>query len=440
MELDFAIERRPQVEEFQKKHRIGLLTLVFTDIVGSTKLKQDLGDLEATAAIQRHHATVRDILRRFADGEEIGTAGDSFFLVFAKPSDAVKFSLLLQAELRQPTAGPRIADRIGIHVGEVLIEEASGEQKSKELFGMQVDTSARIMGLAEGHQILLSRLAFDSARQVLKGQAIDGIGPLVWVSHSRYQLKGIEEPMEICQVGEAGKTILNPPHDSEKAQRLAAARHHGSSELPVREMEVPFIENANFIHGKIGLGYGLEISVVNPTGMPSRFHSVTLGSFRDIQSDMRYCLLPRPHDTTLELRLVLDAIGDGCTAAVTGEAQESGDPWSRPGSGGLFLHKEYLEFQFRFPFYLQLPPSGHALVRFIFASIELTRSSRGVNSWLSSPWTEVKDFPTFGRLQSKCFPKEATWIELEGQGVTIKGNIQHRGELLSELEKRAWGK
>ena len=50
--------------------------------------------------MHHHHALVREILRQFPDGQEISTAGDSFFLVFVKPSDAVRFALLLQSRLR----------------------------------------------------------------------------------------------------------------------------------------------------------------------------------------------------------------------------------------------------------------------------------------------------------------------------------------------------
>ncbi|MBM3838865.1 MAG: hypothetical protein FJ398_13040 [Verrucomicrobia bacterium] len=76
--LQVALEHRGKVEEFQRKHRIGLLTLLFTDLIGSTKLKQDLGDREAVAIIQRHRALVQEIFSRFHEGEEISTAGDSF--------------------------------------------------------------------------------------------------------------------------------------------------------------------------------------------------------------------------------------------------------------------------------------------------------------------------------------------------------------------------
>jgi class 3 adenylate cyclase len=69
-----AIERRrAKVEEFQRKHRTGLLTLLFTDIVDSAKLKQSLGDREAVPVIQRHHAVIREILGHFSEGQEIET-------------------------------------------------------------------------------------------------------------------------------------------------------------------------------------------------------------------------------------------------------------------------------------------------------------------------------------------------------------------------------
>src|SRR5205823_13691369 len=169
-----------------------LAAIVFTDLVGSTQLKQELSEREAMALIHRHHALIRDILSGFKESEEIDTAGDSFFIVFAKPSDAVKFSLLLQARLRflARESGCGVFDRIGIHVCEVFIDDQPNGSRSRELFGLQIDTCARVMSLGDADQILLSRFPFDSARQVLKGEDITGIGPLLWLNHGTYVLKG----------------------------------------------------------------------------------------------------------------------------------------------------------------------------------------------------------------------------------------------------------
>ena len=217
-----ALERRAKVEEFQQKHRVGLLTLLFTDVVDSTKLKQTVGEREGVAAIERHHAAIREVLGEFNEGEEIETAGDSFFIVFTKPSDAVKFSLLVQARLRElaAEAGRLVLDRIGIHVGEVWIRENDGSGKARDLYGIQVDTCARVQSLGEADQILLTRLPFDAARQALRGEELKDIGALSWLNHGPYVLKGVEEPLEICEVGQLGRAKLIQPVNTEKAYRF----------------------------------------------------------------------------------------------------------------------------------------------------------------------------------------------------------------------------
>ncbi|MBI3417724.1 MAG: adenylate/guanylate cyclase domain-containing protein [Verrucomicrobia bacterium] len=189
MDAEIALQHRAQVEEFRRRHRTGLVTLVFTDLVGSTRLKQLLGDREGVALIQHHHALVREILGQFTEAQEISTAGDSFFIVFVKPSDAARFALQLQARLRTlPQTAATILDRIGIHIGEVVIEEREGAAKPRDLYGVQVDIAARVMSLADGDQILLTRAAFDNARQVLKGEELGGVKELQWLNYGPYVL------------------------------------------------------------------------------------------------------------------------------------------------------------------------------------------------------------------------------------------------------------
>jgi len=87
-------QHRSRVQSFQHKHRIVLVTLVFSDLVDSVALRRQLGDQAGTSLLQGHRQLLGQTLARFAGAEEIETAGDSFLLLFARPSDAVKFALI----------------------------------------------------------------------------------------------------------------------------------------------------------------------------------------------------------------------------------------------------------------------------------------------------------------------------------------------------------
>src|SRR5205085_2627881 len=149
-----------------------------------TTLKQQLGDRAAAELFRKHHELVRQTLRRFPQAEEIETAGDSFLLVFATPSQAVQFALLAQKELLglRPPGAERVLDRIGIHLGEVMVGHELESRKPRDLFGIQIDTCARVMSLAQAGQVLMTRAVFDNARQVLRGEDIAGVGPLEWLN------------------------------------------------------------------------------------------------------------------------------------------------------------------------------------------------------------------------------------------------------------------
>lgn len=198
-----------------------VVTMLFSDIVGSTKLKQQWGDAQAMEILKRHHSLVRQLLDTTITGEEVSTSGDSFFIAFATPSEAVTFALRWQDKVRDFARQESIdlQDRIGIHVGEVYADNAKVAGKDFDLNGIQVDTAARIMSLAQGNQILMSQFAFVNAKQILEGLDFDGIGTLAWRAYGPYQVKGVELPIEIYEVGEAGLACLKAPPDSEKAKR-----------------------------------------------------------------------------------------------------------------------------------------------------------------------------------------------------------------------------
>ena len=206
-------------------------------MVGSTSLKQRLGDRASSAFFDQHHQIVRQTMGQFPSGREIETAGDSFLITFDAPSDAVQFALRLQARLLALSLEQNTGalDRIGIHVGEVVIKEDQPTAKPRDLYGIPIDTCARIMSLAGGGQTLMSRFAFDTARPMPRGEEL---GDLQWLNHGAYQLKGIDEPIEVCEVRPAG-SATSPPTTNEKASRLATDGDLVLGWRPALEQAVP---------------------------------------------------------------------------------------------------------------------------------------------------------------------------------------------------------
>ncbi|MBW2271872.1 MAG: protein kinase [Deltaproteobacteria bacterium] len=196
--------------------RVVLKVFLFTDLVGSTELKQRLGDIAGARAIRSHNDIFREALRRY-DGVEEDNAGDGFFATFDVPSKAVDCALDFQQSMAGSEGDARLHTRIGVHMGQAAVMRG---QVDDELFGLSIDTAARVMGLALGDQVLLTQAAFDSVRQFIT-DAPDG-SDLEWLAHGNYRIKGVDGPISIFEVGIPGLSPLCPPPDSQKARRDVA--------------------------------------------------------------------------------------------------------------------------------------------------------------------------------------------------------------------------
>jgi len=126
-----------------------LATVMFTDIVGSTKTAARLGDAAWGSLLQRHDATVRALLGRYV-GREIDTAGDGFFATFDGPARAVQCARAAIEAVRP--LGLEI--RAGVHTGEV---ELAGDA----VRGIAVHIGARVGALAGPSQVLVSQTVKD---------------------------------------------------------------------------------------------------------------------------------------------------------------------------------------------------------------------------------------------------------------------------------------
>src|SRR3954452_8577462 len=115
----------------------GVVTFLFTDIEGSTRLLQRLGDRYADV-LARHHTLIRGCLNEH-DGHEVDTEGDAFFVAFASPQAAVAAAVDAQRALQSEAwpDGEHVLVRMGLHTGEAFVPEGG-------YVGLEVHRTARI--------------------------------------------------------------------------------------------------------------------------------------------------------------------------------------------------------------------------------------------------------------------------------------------------------
>jgi class 3 adenylate cyclase len=196
-------------------------TLLITDFVDSTAFVERVGDEPSALFFRRNDRIVRDLLTEHA-GQEIDKT-DGFLLLFRRPVEAVAFALAYHAALRELSAGleQEFKARAGIHLGEVVMRRNRAEDiergaKPVEVEGLAKPMVARMMSLGIGGQTLLSDSAFEMARRAAVGNAALS-QEVQWLEHGWYQVKGVEEPFKICEVGQVGHAPLTAPRKSDKA-------------------------------------------------------------------------------------------------------------------------------------------------------------------------------------------------------------------------------
>ncbi len=173
-----------EIEQFVTGHRPAasvqrmLATVLFTDIVDSTRRAADMGDRAWRDLLARHHTAVRTELERWR-GTEVGTTGDGFLATFDGPARAIRCGLGIGRAV-QPLG---IEVRCGVHTGEV---EIVGD----DIAGLAVHIGARVMALAGPGEVLASR----TVRDLVAGSG------LVFTSRGTHELKGVPEPWEVFSV------------------------------------------------------------------------------------------------------------------------------------------------------------------------------------------------------------------------------------------------
>ena len=164
----------------------GKVTLVFTDIEGSTRLLRELGQDAYREALGEHRRLVREAFRL---GYEVDYEGDAFFYAFASAGEAMR----AVAEAQRALAGGVIRIRVGVHTGEPGIDPP-------KYVGEDVHLAARVMSAGHGGQVVVSQTTAELVKDELS-------------ELGEHRLKDFDEPVSLFQLGNGSfpplKTISN---------------------------------------------------------------------------------------------------------------------------------------------------------------------------------------------------------------------------------------
>ncbi len=163
-----------------------LATVLFTDIVDSTAIASDLGDLAWSDLLEQHNLLVRDLLAEF-DGQEMRHTGDGILALFDTPTRAIDFAHVASTEVR--ALGLDI--RAGIHTGEI---EVLGDQA---IGGVAVHLGARVMNLAGAAEILVSGTVHD----LMMGSSFR------FIDRGSHPMKGVPGMWKVYAVGETATDV-----------------------------------------------------------------------------------------------------------------------------------------------------------------------------------------------------------------------------------------
>jgi class 3 adenylate cyclase len=167
------------------RERSVLVTILFTDIVGSTLLRQRLGDATAQELVRTHDALVRAALQE-NEGREIKHTGDGIMASFVSASSALHCSMAIQHAVTSGAGNdpsPWLEVHIGVNAGEPIAE-------GTDIFGTAVDLARRICDHARAGEVLVSSVV----RELAAGKG------LVFVDRGAVELRGFDDPVRLHEL------------------------------------------------------------------------------------------------------------------------------------------------------------------------------------------------------------------------------------------------
>jgi class 3 adenylate cyclase len=179
------LEARAQAEQELEKLRTPM-TILFSDIKGSTAYAEKKGDVEYMAMINRHNTILFPVIEA-EGGRVVKTIGDAILACFQDPIGAVKAGVGMQRALVEDRKGREEIDQIHIRVG---LHTGLGLIKDGDVFGDVVNAASRVQHQADVEQVLITDVLLEAAKSA--GFECARMG--------RAQLKGKDEPIDLYAV------------------------------------------------------------------------------------------------------------------------------------------------------------------------------------------------------------------------------------------------
>ena len=178
--------------------------------------QEELREDQARYLESLHQRVLHTLLKEHR-GSEIGKSADTLQVLFHRPIQAVRHALAYHRALGNlsESEGVALTARVGIHLCEVSPSEDEAPDAAPWPKVMDLATAELLSSLAEVGQILMTKAAFDQARQ----SPASGFHGVRWLAHGSYEMAGSVESLEIYEVGEEGVAVLKAPGDSLQGRR-----------------------------------------------------------------------------------------------------------------------------------------------------------------------------------------------------------------------------
>ena len=159
-----------------------MVTILFTDVEGSTALTDRLGDAAARELLREQERITREALKAHG-GSEVKTMGDGFMASFTSATKALECAIALQRAFAERESDEPLSVRIGLNAGEPIAED-------DDLFGASVNRAARIAALAHGGEILVANVV----RELTESKEF------MFGDRGETALRGFDDPVRLFEV------------------------------------------------------------------------------------------------------------------------------------------------------------------------------------------------------------------------------------------------